>query len=325
MPKINRRTALKLGAVTLSSPILCTRDRMAHARAASIPNPEPSQTSPTTLRHPGLLHTDADFARMKEKVAAGAEPWKSAWEKLIAGGHASLKAKARPVEVIVRGAGHQPENYPLLYKDIATAYACGLRWRVSGDKAYADKSVEVLNAWGAALKQITGTSDKFLAAGIYGYELANAAEIMRDYEGWDRADFKRFQEMMLGVFGAMNQDFLLHHNGAKIDHYWCNWDACNMASLLAVGVLCDRREHYDTAIDYFKNGKGNGAIAQAVVNVYADGLGQLQESGRDQGHATLCIALIGAVCEMAWNQREDLYGYDNNRFLAGVEYLAKYK
>jgi hypothetical protein len=27
---------------------------------------------------------------------------------------------------------------------------------------------------------------------------------------------------------------------------------------------------------------------------------------------------------MAWNQGDDLFGYDNNRFLAGVEYVAKY-
>src|SRR5581483_7026797 len=115
-----------------------------------------------------------------------------------------------------------------------------------------------------------------------------------------------------------------HHNGAKIDHYWCNWDACNMASAMAIGVLCDRRDLYDEAVDYFKHGDGNGAIEHAVNHLYPGGLGQWQESGRDQGHSILGIALLGAVCEMAWNQGDDLYGYDNNRFLAGAEYVAKY-
>ena len=33
-------------------------------------------------------------------------------------------------------------------------------------------------------------------AGIYGYEFANAAELVRDYEGWSREDFqKRFDEI----------------------------------------------------------------------------------------------------------------------------------
>ena len=36
------------------------------------------------------------------------------------------------------------------------------------------------------------------------------------------------------------------------------------------------------------------------------------------------IGIMGAICEMAWKQGDDLYGYDNNRFLAGCEYVAKY-
>jgi len=320
MAYINRRTVVKLSAAAALSKLLPSRQTASAADAIAVG----TSATQRMLRHPGLLHTEADFKRMRERVAAGAEPWKSGWERLTASRHTSLKWKPRPAGKIVRGRGPEHENYHLLYTDIATAYACALRWRVSGDKAYADKAVEVMNAWSSTLKEVTGSSDRFLASGIYGYEFANAAEIMRDYAGWDRADFKRFGEMMLTIFGAMNQDFLTHHYGNKIDHYWCNWDACNMASLLAIGVLCDRLDLYEQAVDYFKHGKGNGAIAQAVVTIYPDGLGQWQESGRDQGHATLGIALIGAVCEMAWNQGDDLYGYDNNRFLSGAEYVAKY-
>jgi len=36
------------------------------------------------------------------------------------------------------------------------------------------------------------------------------------------------------------------------------------------------------------------------------------------------MALMGPICEIAWNQGVDLYGYDSNRFLAGSEYVAKY-
>jgi hypothetical protein len=37
------------------------------------------------------------------------------------------------------------------------------------------------------------TSDKYLASGIYGYQMANAAEIMRTYKGWAAEDFVRFK------------------------------------------------------------------------------------------------------------------------------------
>ena len=53
-------------------------------------------------------------------------------------------------------------------------------------------------------------------------------------------------------------------------------------------------------------------------------LGQGQESGRDQGHATLCIALMGAFCQMAYNIGEDLFAYQDNKVLAMAEYTAKY-
>jgi hypothetical protein len=36
--------------------------------------------------------------------------------------------------------------------------------------------------------------------GLQGYEIANAAEIMRTYAGWSATDFARFKNMMLQVF-----------------------------------------------------------------------------------------------------------------------------
>jgi hypothetical protein len=276
--------------------------------------------------HPGLLHTDADFDRMRAKVAAGEEPWKSGWDRLVANPHSSLTWKPRPLAAVFRGGGHkdEPQNYALLYNDIAAAYALGLRWKVTGDAAYADKGIEILDAWSGTLTRIGGTSDKYLASGIYGHEFANAAEILRTYPGWPPDHFERFKKMMLDVFYPMNHDFLTRHNGAKFDHYWANWDLCNMASMEAIGVLADRRDIYNEAIEYFKHGAGNGSIEHAVWQIYPDGLGQWQESGRDQGHTGMGVGLLGVICEMAWNQGDDLYGYDDNRFLKGAEYVAKY-
>lgn len=285
---------------------------------------ETSSAAVAAFVHPGLLHTEADFARMREKVAAQAEPWLSGWNVLAANGFTSLTRTPNPQTTIYRGSdGVHAENYGILYRDVAATYGCALRWKVSGDTAYADKAVQYLNAWGATLAGIGGDTNAALAAGIYGYEFANAAEIMRGYAGWGGADLAQFQAMMRKVFYPINHDFLARHNNTEATHYWANWDLCNLASILAIGVLCDDRALFDEAIGYFRNGAGNGAISQAVYYVHPGYLGQWQESGRDQGHNTLGIALGGAICEMAWNQGVDLYGEDNNRFLAGAEYVAK--
>jgi hypothetical protein len=275
--------------------------------------------------HPGALHTEADFNRMAAQVAKGAQPWLDGWKVLLKNPHAQPGWTPRPVPTIYRGRdGIHPENYSLLYNDIAAAYALALRWKVSGDASYAEKAIAILDAWSAALKEISGNSDRFLASGIYGYEFANAAEIMRTYKKWPEDRFNRFKAMMLTVFYPMNHDFLVRHNGAKLDHYWANWDLANMSSMIAIGILADRRDLYDQAIEYFKHGAGNGSIGHLVWKIYPGKLGQTQESGRDQGHNMLNVSLLGAFCQMAWSQGDDLFAYDGNRVLKGVEYVAKY-
>ncbi|SFV11189.1 LamG-like jellyroll fold domain-containing protein [Pseudoduganella namucuonensis] len=277
--------------------------------------------APRVFAHPGLLHTEADFDRMRAKVAAGAQPWTNGWNALLNTGRSHLNNFPRPLVTVIRGGSGQ--NFAQLYIDVARAYQLAVRWKVSGDTAYADKAVQFLNAWSSTLTGITGNADRFLAAGIYGYEFANAAEIMRTYPGWAAADLARFQNMMLNVFYPLNHQFLVQHNDAHITNYWANWDQCALASILAIGVLCDREDLYDEAVTYYLSGAGNGAASQAVPHVHPGYLGQWQESSRDQGHCTLGVGLAAAFCEMAWNQGDDFYGHDNRRFLAGAEYVAK--
>ena len=86
----------------------------------------------------------------------------------------------------------------------------------------------------------------------------------------------------------------------------------------------DDKAQVARAVDYFKHGNGLGAVKNAIPVVYDDGLAEWLEAGRDQGHALLGVGLMGTFCEMAWNQGIDLYGYDDNRFLKGAQYVAKW-
>ena len=272
----------------------------------------------------GVLHTEADFQRMREKVAAGAQPWLDGWNALLGGGFANLGYTPAPLGTVVRGGTGQ--NFGRLIVEMQRTYQLALRWKVSGDTAYADAAVRLLNAWSSTMTQLTGNADRFLAAGIYGYQWANAAEIMRSYPGWAAEDMARCQQWLLRLFYPLSHDFLTNHNGtehSKITNYWANWDLCSIAGILAIGVFCDRPDLVAEAVDYYEHGRGNGATSHNVCYMHPGHLGQWQESGRDQGHATLGIALCGAICEMAWNQGIDLYALGNNRLLAGAEYVAK--
>jgi hypothetical protein len=290
------------------------------AAAVALPSAGVLLASPASAAtHPGMLHTETDFARMRTQVNAGAQPWKAGWDKLVANSHSQSTWTPRPTATVIRGG--TGENYTAFYNDIAAAYQNALRWRISGSTANGNKARDILNAWSGTLTTITGNADRFLAAGIYGYEFANAAEIMRGYSGFD---IERFKRMMLNIFYPMNDDFLTNHNDACITNYWANWDLCNMASMLAIGVLCDDQAKIDRAVNYFRTGAGNGSILHAIPFLHSGGLAQWQEMGRDQGHTMMGVGLMGTFCEMAWNQGIDLYGYSDNRFMQACEYIARY-
>lgn len=84
--------------------------------------------------------------------------------------------------------------------------------------------------------------------------------------------------MMLDVFHPLSEDFLAHHNGSYITNYWANWDLTNIASVLAIGILCDDRAKVDRAVEYFKHGAGMGSVKNAIPVVYADGLAEWVEA-----------------------------------------------
>lgn len=272
--------------------------------------------------HPGALHTKADFARMTAKVNAKEQPWLANWEMLAKSPH-GLRSPIRPVEQIIRGIPGK-NNYTQAQLDAATLYQCALRYRITGDKAQADKAVELMNRWAATMKQSVGGNSNFaLGAGIVGYLFACGAEMMRGYPAWKPEDFASFKEMMK-LFLAGNRDFLRRHNNTCGTHYRLNWDTCNMTSMLAIGVLLDDEETFNEALEYFFDGIGNGCIERAIGYVFPNGLGQTEEMGRDQPHNLGGLDWLAKFCEIAWNQGIDLYGYDNNRLLRGLEYVAKY-
>jgi fibronectin type 3 domain-containing protein len=272
--------------------------------------------------HPGITNTQADFDRIAEKVAAGAQPWAGGWNLLTSDGYSQLGASPRPLQTVIRGGDGQ--NFNQMVIDIQRTYELALRWKISGDTRFADLAVTFLNSWSSTMTTLTGNADRFLASGLYGYDWAAAAEIMRGYSGWASADLTKFQNYLVGIYYPMQHDFLVNHNGAAITNYWANWDLANVEGMLAVGIFADRQDLYDEAMNYLFTGKGNGALDKAAYYRHPGNLMQWQESGRDQGHTILGMALFGHIAQLAWNQGNDLFSYNNYQFLASAEYVAKY-
>ena len=310
------------------------------------------------FRHPGGLHTDADFERIKSQLASGNSKVTQAWNVLLASEYSQAGVPTWPTETIWRsGSG---DNYLNAARGAHMAYQNALRWKIAGTKANAETAVNILMAWVNGSKYVSGNTNLSLASGLYGYEFAQAAELMRDYKGWKRDDFEAFKNWIKRVWYPVCIDFLRRRHDTWFNaanwttagydgrpgHYWSNWGLCNALAVMSFGILCDDVHIYNQGLSYYKYdqvGNWKESTGDYVTNyglteylghlVPALGddargpygkLGQMQESGRDQGHATMALGLAVDICQTAWSQGDDLYSYMDNRLAAGIEGLAAY-
>ncbi|MCR4613798.1 MAG: alginate lyase family protein [Bacteroidaceae bacterium] len=306
------------------------------------------------FKHPGLLHTEADFERIRAQLAAGNPTVTEAYNQLVASKYANVTGIYVP-EVIYRG-GDSPQNYKYVMEAAAIAYQNALRWKIEGNRTCADHAVHMMNEWARYHKLVSGDSNWALCAGLQGYQFANAAELMRDYDGWSREDFEAFKQYMLTVWYNGNIQFLRYRNGTWENpgkwwrapgHYWSNWPLCNALSAISIGVLCDDPFIYNQGMSYFKYDQcgtfndprpegeilsdglteflGNFVVttAESELETGAYGrLGQMQESGRDGGHAAMALGLAVDIAKTGWNQGDDLFAYMDHRLAAGIEFMA---
>ncbi|KAI0966731.1 GPI anchored protein-like protein [Xylaria arbuscula] len=286
--------------------------------------------------HPGALHSAQDLIRVHQHVQNHDEPWYTAFQHLELSTLAQLSWVAKPHDLLIRGTNATytvPNTYTDAYRDAHSAYQLTLRWLLTDNTTYADHAASILDSWSSVLTDITGTEDMYLAAGLYGYQFANVGELLQVYPGWAAKNRTAFANMLTNIFAPYNHDFLENHNN-KQNFYYANWDLCNIASLMAIGIFTNNHTMYHYAVNYFRNGLPNNVVANgalpffSIANFTEEGsaktLMEIQESGRDQGHALLCMALLGVIGQQGYNQGVDLYGQFGHEILNAAEYVAKY-
>jgi hypothetical protein len=260
--------------------------------------------------HPGMMQSNADLVFMKENVAKGVQPWKDAFERLKAG--TPLLAVPKPSTHISQGPyGASDMGGKQLMDDAGAAYNNALLWVITGNKSYASNSIRLLNAWSYNLWDFDDNNAKLLA-GLSGYYLLNAAEILKYTPSeWGAKDIGQFKRLMLTVYYPLIKDFFPEANG--------NWDASMINTMLCIAIFCDDRPMFDQALQKYLYGDGNGGITKYIYPG-----GQIQESTRDWGHVQLGLGEFAKAAQVAWTQGVDLYRVADNRLASGFEYASKY-
>lgn len=258
--------------------------------------------------HPGIDQTSADLQYMREQVRKGEQPWKDAFGRLQS--QTDLNFEIRPFAHVMRGPYGRPNiGGNDLSKGASMAYNCALIWYITGEHKYAQKAIDIINAWSPVLWDFDYNDAKLLA-GWTGHQLCNAAEILRHTDsGWKNADIDSFKQMLMTVYYPLMRYYYPQANG--------NWDGAIIHSILAIAVFTDNREMFDNAVEHFLYGPVNGSIFKYIYPS-----GQCQETMRDQAHVQLGLGEFAGAARIAYTQGLDLFSAGNNRLALGYEYTA---
>jgi hypothetical protein len=262
------------------------------------------------FRHPGMAQNRDDLEYMKQQVLAGKQPWKTAFENLKK--ETFLDFKPEPFTHISVGPyGANSTGGREYGQSASAAYNHALMWYITGDKDYANKAIEILNAWSYRLWDFDANNAK-LNVGLSGPLFLNAAEILKHTDsGWTENDKKQFERLVLTVFYPTIKDFFTEANG--------NWDASIIYTMLCIGVFTDNHEIFNRGVERFYRGIGNSGITKYVYPT-----GQCQETTRDWDHVQLGIGEFAKAAQVAWTQGLDFYSVAGDRLALGFEYTAKY-
>jgi hypothetical protein len=290
------------------------------------------------FRHPGILLNGGQLTWLRDRIRAGGQPTKAAFDKMAASRWAALSWAPQARAIVECGPGSNPNlGCSEERADAEAAYTHALLWVFTGEEGHARKAVEILDAWAAVLQTHTN-SNAPLQAGWAGAVFPLAAEIVRaTYPAWSAAQIDRFKKMLATAFLPIVMKGNAGANG--------NWELVMIEATMAVAVFLDDRAAFDRAVGMWRKrvpaymyltSDGPYPVpppgttktpAQLIAywegqTTFVDGLAQ--ETCRDFGHTEWGIAAALAAAETALQQGVDLYGEQSERLRKAMEFHADY-
>lgn len=288
----------------------------------------------SAFTHPGLLSTAAELQFVKGRIQAGAQPWTRAFESMRSDPLVSLTRPPHPRADIECGSYNNPDvGCDDATYDAKAAYGLALIWYFTGDRRYAAKSIQYLDAWAGAYRSI-GLSNAPLVSGWTLPAFANAAEILRHTDaGWSPTQVAAFSEMLMRWLPAVDDK----------EPRASNWIFSLMEAKMAIAIFTDNPVLFAEAVAMWRKRAPTfsylasdgplpaqtGATSQVTLETqwhgqktFVDGIAQ--ETCRDIGHMLLGVGAMVYCAEMAWHQGVDLYGEQRKRITAMLEFHGRY-
>ncbi|WP_155056525.1 alginate lyase family protein [Streptomyces blattellae] len=307
--------------------------------ALAWPAGRPADAAPATFVHPGVAVSKGQLDFTRSKVDAGAQPWKGAFDKMMASRYADLNRTPKPRATVECGSYSNPNHGCTDEReDAIAAYTHALAWYITRDERYAKKAIALMDAWSATIKDHTN-SNAPLQTGWAGSTWPRAAEIIKHTYtgGWPNS----------GRFATMLRDVYLPEiiNGSNANG---NWELSMMEAAVGISVFLEDRTSYDRAMAKFRTRtaayvylSSDGELPKTVPSQNLDTreeivkywqgqstfvTGLTQETCRDLTHTGYGISAISHVAETSRIQGQDVYGTDvGERLRHALGFQAKYE
>jgi len=296
---------------------------------------------PTAIfTHPGLLNSKAELDFVKAKITSGAEPWSSSFTKMKNSNFGNLNWVPKPLSVVHANWTPTSNDAGIENDDATAAYTQALLWYFTDNETYAQKSVEILNAWSSTITSHTSTDlQKQLVAAWCGSVFPLAGEILRaSYPKWTSDEINQFSSMLNKAFLPLLVSGNPTYNG--------NWELSMINALLCIGVFNEDSTTFAQGLFLWRKRvpayfymttdgttpirpygttslNSESAIHNYWVSPYRYFDGLCQETCRDYGHH-MQMGLASAVnsAEIAFHQGIDLYAENDKRIMAAMEFQA---
>ncbi|MGP3634896.1 alginate lyase family protein [Streptomyces sp. 24-1644] len=329
--------ARALGATAALAALLTTAVTAPAAAGPEAPARTAQAAAPASFTHPGVLVSRPQLDFVRERVLAGAQPWKGAYDQMLASKYASLARTAKPRAVVECGSYSTPNHGCTDEReDAIAAYTLSLAWFISKDSRYAQKAIQIMDAWSGVIKDHTN-SNAPLQTGWAGSSWPRAAEIIKyTYSSWPNS----------GRFGTMLRDVYLPEviNGS---HSNGNWELSMTEAAIGIAVFLEDRGAYDKAVTKFRGRvpayvyvTADGSLPKAAPDsghdtrdeivrywqgqsTFVDGL--TQETCRDLTHTGYGVSAISHIAETSRIQGQDLYPEIADRLRHALGLHAKYQ
>ncbi len=286
--------------------------------------------------HPGIFNSQAELDNIRAIVLDNkTDPIDKGWDKLLQSSLSKTSYTASPY-VDIKLASNTPEK-TALRNDGRAIYSHALQWAVTGDKKYADKSIEIMNAWANKLTKFSAGSGASYIALVSSWNIhiwMAGAEIIRYYErdgvtaGWSQSDIAQF-EKMCQVFKTAITGWSGTPKSQVSPNYSGNNCALSIAlSRMSLGIFLDDESLYNDGKDHLLKEKMWSWLSGTLIEYSIGDDGEVYEINRDCGHAGYNADAFILDAELLWHQGVDLYdmmfeGESVPRIFKGTEYFAK--